>query len=533
MALATFTLSFPLLTLLSIKTDNIKATIKFLLPFTLLISILAGYVGFQQEPKEFVNNDFAALVFGLTALIASFKGLMYIQQMNSNEAISYSSLFKHSWRNFIIFGESWLFTLILWGILNLGASLFAILDIDFFKELLQKDWFVIPTLTLAFGFAVVIFRNITHTVDTIAKILQTLIKFLLPIITIVSIGFLATLPFKGLDKLWDTGSGSLLVLWLQALTLFFINAVYQESSHQRPYHKVLHRIIFVGVALLPIYTLISAYGLWLRVDQYGLTVARCWGILVCALLGVFAFGYLIGIVRKKDAWLETLSTVNIRMGVVVLVAMLLVNSPLLNFQAISTASHLAKLTNNEIDIEDLDLDYFRQELGRHGYLALQDLKQDIASQYPEKVVYIDRMYAQPNYRSRTAQPEEINEIEFEQLITYWPNKTEFPNALTTAVFKKVTKHQWNSVKSNNYYLLTIDLNQDEINEFIVITEGNNSTSANLWYADGEGWKARYMTTSNPNDEHFLKALIEQQNIKTIEPKWQDLSIGGLTLRVAI
>jgi|TARA_R110000803_G_C11982643_1_gene320966 hypothetical protein len=46
----------------------------------------------------------------------------------------------------------------------------------------------------------------------------------------------------------------------------------------------------------------------------------------------------VGIIKQRDAWLEILSTVNISMGIVVLVFMLLVNSPLLNFQSIAAAS---------------------------------------------------------------------------------------------------------------------------------------------------------------------------------------------------
>ncbi|CAM4361642.1 hypothetical protein PSOS111911_15560 [Pseudoalteromonas ostreae] len=63
---------------------------------------------------------------------------MYIQQLIGNEAISYSQLFKLSWRNFILFAECWLFVLIFRGILQLGAALFNALEITFFSELLKK-----------------------------------------------------------------------------------------------------------------------------------------------------------------------------------------------------------------------------------------------------------------------------------------------------------------------------------------------------------------------------------------------------------
>lgn len=528
-SLVTFSISLPLLTLLSITKTNGRATVKYLLPFTLLLSVLGAYVGYQQEPIEFVNNSSVIAIFCFTALIAAFKALMYIQQYLSNEEISYSSLFKLSWRNFIIFGECWLFVLIFWGILHLGAGLFSVLEIEFFKELLRKDWFVIPVLNLAFGFAIIVFRNIIFTVDNISTILQTLIKFLLPALTIVSLGFLATLPFTGLDTLWKTGTGSLLVMWLQALTLFFVNAVYQDSSHERPYSIFLHRLIFIGVAVLPIYSLISFYGLWLRIEQYGLTVDRCWAVLICLLLACLSFGYFIGIIKKRDAWLETLSKVNISMGIVVLVFMLLVNSPLLNFQSISASSQLTRLHSGEISYEEFDYHYFDNSLGRQGYLALQEMKKELKDLYPEKVAIIDRMYV----NHKNIEKEQLSIDDFNKFVNYWPSKSEFPEGLIKAVFREETKNEWTTYRGNNYYFIAQDLNDDSESEYIVIEESNYSTSANLWFLKGEQWKSKYMATSNPNENQFIKDYILNNKIEVIEPKWKILRIGDLTFRTSL
>ena len=159
--LMTFSISFPILFLFSVTKSNIKAITIFLLSFTLLLSGLGAYVGFQKEPLAYIENNYVIVTFCITALIACFKMLMYVQQYASNEKISYSSLFKISWRNFIILAESGLFTLIFWGILELGAALFSVLNIHIFKDLLDQDWIIIPILSLAFGSSIFVFRNIT------------------------------------------------------------------------------------------------------------------------------------------------------------------------------------------------------------------------------------------------------------------------------------------------------------------------------------------------------------------------------------
>ncbi|MBB1339300.1 DUF4153 domain-containing protein [Pseudoalteromonas sp. SR44-2] len=526
-SLITFSMSFPLLMLMTVNKNNIKTSLLLILPFSLLLSLLGAYVGFQQEPQEYVSNNTLMSVFIFTSLIAGFKGLMYIQQFGSSENISYSRLFKLSWRNFIIFGECWLFVLIFWGILNLGAALFDILDIEFFSELLRNEWFWIPTLTLAFAFASVIFRKLLNIEDNIAFLLQTLIKFLLPVLSVISLGFLATLPFTGLNKLWETGSGSLLVMWLQVLTLFFVNTVYKDDSSVRPYHMLLHRLVFISVALLPVYSVISAYGIYLRVEQHGLTVDRCWGILIWFLLACFSFSYLVGIITKRDNWLEPLSKINIVMGWVVLVSMLAVNSPLLNFQSLSTNSQIARLNANKVTIEKFDYYYFEHSLGRQGYLAMQLLKQKIETSHPEQYAIIDRMYVNNEF----ALTLEHTVDDFIERSVFWPSQALIPQGLIEAVFSEQHFYDRNSLKEHTYYFIGMDLNKDDELDFIVIDESNENISAYFWLFDMGKWRSRYMNVENPEEIRYLKSMIDNNELSLVEPEYSNLKIGDVVFKV--
>ncbi|WP_371186026.1 DUF4153 domain-containing protein [Thalassotalea maritima] len=524
-ALVTLVISLPLLVFFCIDKDNVKQTLRYVLPFSVLLSLIGAYIGWQQEPVALVHNGNVIAVFVLTSLIASFKALMYLQQYMSQQQISYGQLFTLSWRNFIIFTESVLFVAVFWGILLLGAGLFAIVGIDIFKSLLTKDWFVIPTLTLAFAFANIIFRSIVTSADTIAAIVETLLKFLLPALAFISLAFLFTLPFTGLAPLWNTGSGSLLIMWLQALTLFFVNAVYQGNDEHQPYPIFLHRLVFVSVAVLPIYSIVAAYGLWLRVSQYGLTVDRCWAWLIWALLAMFSFAYLIGIVKKRDAWLGMSSKVNVVMGLVVLLVMLLVNTPLMNFQSWSVASQLNRLEQGKVSYQDFDYQYVGRSLGRQGYVAMQALKTTLVDKAPDKVVIIERMYV--NQR----QQEAFSQQEFLQHVTFWPNKTAFPEALISTVYDKTITHSWSTYRGHNYYFIAQDLNGDDAPEYVVIDEVNDVTSANLWRLDNDAWQPFYMNTSNPEQIRYLKGVVTNGDIAVVKPKWHDLQVGSVLFKV--
>lgn len=526
-SLVTFAISFPLLTFLCVSHDNWRRTLLFTGTFSLLLALLGAHVGLQQKPADLFNNWQAQTAFIVTGLVAAFKALMYCQHYISHSKITYARLFKLSWRNFLIFGLSWLFTLIFWGILYLGAGLFSALGIEMFLDLLAEDWFIIPVLNLAFGFAIIVFRNIQATIDNIASLLQTLVKFLLPMLTLVSLSFLVALPFTGLEPLWKTGSGTLLILWLLTLTLFFVNTVYQDEAHQRPYGTMLHRLIFFGVACLPIYSLIAAYGLWLRVDQYGWSVDRAWAVLIWALLSCFAFGYFYGIIKHRDHWLATLSQVNVSMGALVLVAMLLVNSPILNFQQIAAQSQLARLESGELTFDQFDFNYFEYKLGRQGYIRIQQLKEDLSAVEPEKYEYLDNLY------KRYDNAESYNQSleDFVSHLRVWPAETQIPSALLQEIYDHQLEVSWLNYRRGQFYFLVQDLNDDQQPEFILINESTYSLTAHLWTMGEDGWFSTVMHTENPQRIGTLIEAFNTQDISVIEPQWRDLKVGSVTFRV--
>src|SRR5690606_35326088 len=96
------------------------------------------------------------------------------------------------------------------------------------------------------------FRELTHVIDSVTRLLQGLIKLLLPLVLTVALIFLAALPFTGLDALWGTGNGTSLIIGLTAIILFFTNAVYQDGRGAAPYPNTVHRLVYLGLALLPL-----------------------------------------------------------------------------------------------------------------------------------------------------------------------------------------------------------------------------------------------------------------------------------------
>jgi hypothetical protein len=364
-------------------------------------------------------------------------------------------------------------------------------------------------------------------IDTITRIQQALMKFLLVFLVLISVLFLAALPFTGLAPLWETGRGSTLILAMQGLILFFLNAVYQDDPETRPYPLLVHRFIYLGIALLPVYSAIAFYGLWLRVEQYGLTPARCWGFMVWALFALFSLGYCWGIARQRDGWLRHLSWVNVRMGLLVLALMLLVNSPLLDFRQLSVNDQMARLASGELKVDKLDVYHFRYSLGRPGYEALQELKADIGKSHPRVVKEIDRLYASRNpERRQLSQPEFVDSIE---MFVHGP----IPNPLEISLYYHASRHGWLRFSPGDLFLLEVDLDGNGRNDYVLIQERGNYRYGTVFHWEGDEWKEQSLSGASlvgPRARSLREAL-KEGSWRVQDQRWKQLEIDGVRHQV--
>ena len=84
--MATFLLAVPVFFLMLVRRDILVATTVYVLLYALLMVALATYIGWQLEPVQWVEEGSLLAVFGLTVAIASFKFLLYAQQLSSSAA---------------------------------------------------------------------------------------------------------------------------------------------------------------------------------------------------------------------------------------------------------------------------------------------------------------------------------------------------------------------------------------------------------------------------------------------------------------
>jgi len=517
----TIAVAVPLLLLLSINRKNYFSVYRQVGILGAALALLAAYTGWQAEPfKEFPVSGLS-FAFALSITLASFKALMYLQQRANEIELSYPVLFTYSWRNFLVTALSALFVLVFWLILMLWGQLFKVIEIDFFYDLFTEEWFAMPILTVAFGLGVIIFRDLTRVLDTITSLLHWLIKLLLPLVVMIAVIFLVSLPFVGLDVLWSTGRGTSLLLWLLAIMLFFTNAVYQDGREATPYPAIIHRLIFGGLGTMPIVSALSFYGLALRIEQYGWSVERCWAFVVWLILSLFAVGYFVGIVKRRDQWTNDLARVNTGMGLVVLVIMLLANSPVLDFRKISLTSQLGRVESGEIDMQDFDFWYTKQHLARPGYLAMEKMKQDIGDSDPELLARIEKPV-----RLGFAVSLESNERMWADM-QYRPGPFEVPAGL-----RPLVETNSRTFRSTDLVIIRVDLDEDGQDEYLLLSLHDYGLGVTqFYYLTENGWQSgQLQSTTWQHNREAVREQIESGEMTTVEPRFKDIDIGGVVLR---
>ena len=496
--------------------------------FAGLALVTATWIGFQLWPMEKTHGERILTPYVVTGLVLCFKTLIYLQLWAARQPFTYDNFFLLTWRNLLLTVLGYIFMGVVFALLMLWGKLFNLVNIEFFSELFRERWFIFPALTTALGLGIVILRRLTHVIDTFSRVLRSLCFFLLPLVSAILLMFLAVLPVQGLDTLWDTGAGTMIVLVLLGICLAFFNATYRVSEGFDGYPDWLEKVILANLALTPIYALIALYGIWLRVDQYGLTVDRCYVLMIALLMLGLTSAYSYSIIRERLAATAFIGRVNIWFGWTVMALTLLVNSPLLDFRWMSLNSQLAAWEAGEVSDDDLDLDYIAWNLGRPGALALEEMQEQGSERLASR---IEKIYK----RSPFASPEP-KEVTRDDLVV-WHTEEPLPEGLAEAVLSH-EKHGYRTTME--VHLLPIELDGKMPTEWLTIRDESRhywNHDLYIYYQEGGEWERTSVQTLSFSDEYRddkhknWDIILNEATIEAVPSRWKNIKINDQVLDV--
>ena len=315
------------------------------------------------------------ILFSAAALFISHH-LVAPADFERRRIASFPAYFDTTWKAGVQLAMSLAFTAAFWILLLLGAALFKVIGLAFLEDLLRETWFAIPVTFLVFAVAV----HLTDVRDGLIRGVRTvalmLLSWLLLVMTVLAAGFLAALPFTGLEALWETGNATSLVLAAAAALIILINTAYQDGRPDNLPPLVLRFAVRVAAVLLTPLVLLAVLGLSLRIGQYGLTPDRIIAA-ACALVGIaYAAGYgwaaLSPFWRKGD-WMRPLERTNIWTALLTVAVILLLFSPVLDPARLSVMDQVARLERGAVTPDKFDYRFLRFESGKAGQAALERL----------------------------------------------------------------------------------------------------------------------------------------------------------------
>lgn len=309
----------------------------------------------------------------------------------------YADYFDLAWMHGVQLALSLAFTAVFWILLFLGGALFKLIGIDAIQKLIGEAAFAMPATCVMFAAAVQLTDVRAGLVRGVRTVALTLLAWLLPLMTLIAAGFLASLPFTGLAPLWKTKAATALLLSAAAHLIVLINAAYQDGTEPGPI-VLRWAARIAGVLLVPI-AILAAYALFLRIDQYGLTPERVFAAAFVVVAAGYAIGYAAAAVRP-GVWMKTLEPTNLVMAVVAVLLLVVLFTPIADPARLSVGSQVKRLAAGKVAADRFDYAFLRFDSGRYGRDALERLKAsrdpEVARRARDAVAMREKTYARAN-----------------------------------------------------------------------------------------------------------------------------------------
>ncbi|MFB9867099.1 DUF4153 domain-containing protein [Vreelandella sulfidaeris] len=385
-ALYTVTLALPAFYLISMVRlrDRLNWLPLLLAPLLFWMGWHLGWV--EQNPEQPWARHQFTFAFCVALGVALFILALFFRSSAASRVwpTAYSPLLNYSWEFALTLAQLALFIGVFWSLLWLGASLFDAIGLDIFETLFSDPVFIYPVTWLVIGLTLVMIRNRFRLIQSVRQMGEALIKALLPLVALIILLFFSVLPFTGLQPVWDTGSASSILMALMLTLLLFFNVVFHQTHGPSPYPIWLRRIVLLAVMLLPLGSLLAAWALWLRIDQYGLSLDRLWAALLQVLTAAFTVSYSLLLLWRRRSALPYLQRANVSLALLVAVVLIVVNTPLADMRQWVAEHQVKRLLDGLTTVEAFDVDYLRFQLGQPGTLVLKALADsEFAQSQPE------------------------------------------------------------------------------------------------------------------------------------------------------
>lgn len=500
--------------------------------------VVAGVLHWHGSPSGWKAGEEWRLISALLA-VAIAAPLFQSARDTGERRLDHRLVHAHAWTNLVLWFAAWGFVLISYLLAQLLAQLFHLIGIDLVRDALREETIVFMLIGGALGGAIGLLRDRDRILFLFQRVVTTVLSMLAPVLALGLVLFVAALPFTGLEPLWrETSSTTPILLSCVVGAIVLLNATIGNAPDEEAQQKLLRlSAIALAVVMLPL-AIVAAVSTGLRIDQYGLTPERLWGLVFVMIATTFALGYLVSLLRGRGNFGSQIRPSNVRLALGLCALALLLATPLVNFGAISARSQLARLESGKLTPETFDWSAMAFDFGPAGRRGLERLQRSA----PSKAIrdHARTALAQKERYPMVAGPERQQQQELVDSLRILPRPVPLPAGLRTVLTQSFSCSTPDPAPASCalYYKPGSD---------IAVAIGPASCNASnpptgtfpaqhcdpavqTYYQDGEVWLAtRVRNLAPPDQQRRMKAIADglaRGDVELREVKRRQFFIGG-------
>ncbi|MDR0809149.1 MAG: DUF4153 domain-containing protein [Gemmobacter sp.] len=296
----------------------------------------------------------------------------------------YPTLFSEAWSIVIRYAAAGLFVGLVWLLLMLCDQFLSMVGIGVIGWLVSSGPAMLLISGAALGLAIAVIDEMADSMSP--SLVLRLLRVLLPVVLAVLVLFLALLPVRGLDGLFGRLSAAATLLVMAGVSATLVTSALDRSEAEQTRNALVLRAAQAMALLVPAPAALAAWAVWVRVAQHGWTPDRVFA--ACAVVLGLGYGllYLLAVLRGAG-WTARVRQANVTMALVLIAMAAALLTPLLDPQAISVRSQLARLDDGSLAPEDFPAAEFAR-WGRAGEEALTALRLRAAEPGQEMLAHV-------------------------------------------------------------------------------------------------------------------------------------------------
>ncbi|WP_130833782.1 DUF4153 domain-containing protein [[Erwinia] mediterraneensis] len=482
------------------------------LPF---LALITGWLHWNFATRDTAN--FAVRV-GSVVFFWLFLLMPFLQVRAGGEKGA-TAIIAALWNNTFTLAATALLTGLFWLFLLLWSQLFGLIAIHWFDRLFFDNVIFPPVATgMAIAAGIVLCRSLPAAGEVFRRFVTLLASAVLPAHALISLLFLASLPFTGLAIIPGHLSTAVL-LTIMSLIMAILTAVTgSPGARTLNYPGWLAKLIGLAQCLSPLFVLLASYALWLRVAQYGWTMDRIHAAVLIALMLVWSLGIAGLTGRRALAHNDRLSVLMLSL---IALFWLLLHSPLLDPYRITINQQRSQLERGIKHADTTDL-YLFSQAGRRGHQLLLTLQKH--PQWLDDAQGTRTTLAQMLASTIRQPPAAPAESKLRQSVKLRPGSMPLPESW------------WQRMVENKGYMINgcllesafclawlMDLNDDGRAEVLLYDRGQQKIQVFVWQQ--ERWQPAGEITPASDDKEFAR-LAEHGKTETVQKPWRDLLLNG-------